>query len=385
MRVMEPTDARQAAVRQRTKAEHATCSRCGRYRRVDVRSDQGKALCAACSGPEPASRSCPSCGETVPGAGRGLCLTCSVTAAARKRATFLAAGLESEWIRVLWNSFCEELLLPPAKVNRASKTLTRAHEYFVLLERTFSHQRDLTGSSLHDRVDSSTHRSYLLAYRHLLGRLALSDVASERSAASERDRIAAIVERAEGTNHSELIAQYIEELTQSDLPLRTARLYVGVAEAFCAKARLRVDQPCSQDSLDEYVMYSPGSRASLARFVRFGVQRLGWKIKVPTKGSVVTQRAQAAGAMAKVRAALEKCGSRDVGTLGLLDVGRVLAAATGLKLKQLTGQVSATDLLKADGAVVLAHETTIRPGHPLHPYAVRWQELIALRERVRSA
>lgn len=264
-------------------SQQATCSRCSRHRRVVARTEHGKALCAACCGPNPASRSCPGCGETVPGAGQGLCLTCSVTASARRRADELAGRLEADWVRRLWATFAEDLLRPPAKVNRAASTLTRAHEYFLLLERTFRDQEALTAAALHRRIPSSTHRSYLLSYRHVLAKLELAGADVERAASTEEARILAIVARAAGTGHAQIIASYRDALRQAQVPLRTARLYLSVAQAFAAKAGLSEGVPCAQDSLEIHIKQSPGSRASLSRFVRFGVEKLGWTVKLPPK------------------------------------------------------------------------------------------------------
>ena len=287
-------------------------------------------------------------------------------------------------MRQLWEQFCEDLTNTAAKVNRASQKLARSHEYFLLLEQLFPDESALTTSALHQRIASATHRSYLLAYRFVLRRLELEDSAQERERAAELSRLEAIFARSQGQSYEALLNAYAQALNREETSLRTKRLYLGVAQSFCARARLRTDAACRQQQLDEFLMHSPGSRASLSRFVRFGVQECGWTVSVPPKSSSVALRATAVKTKERLHAALGKCSDRPVDELGLLDVARVLAASTGLNLKQLTGQVSAQGLLTASGAIVVGPDALILPGHPVYPYAARWRELVERRERGRQ-
>ena len=287
-------------------------------------------------------------------------------------------------MRKLWEQFCEDLTNAAEKVNRASQKLARSHEYFLLLEQLFPDESALTASALHQRIASATHRSYLLAYRFVRRRLDLEESAQERERAVELSRLEAIVARSHGQGYEALLNAYAQALAREETSLRTKRLYLGVAQCFCARARLRTDAACRQQQLDEFLMHSPGSRASLSRFVRFGVQEFGWTVSVPPKSSTVALRATTVKTKERLHAALDKCTDRPVDELGLLDVARVLAASTGLNLKQLTGRVSAQGLLTASGAIVIGPEALIRPGHPVYPYAARWRELVERRERGRQ-
>ena len=99
---------------------------------------------------------------------------------------------------------------------------------------------------------------------------------------------------------------------------------------------------------------------------------------MPPKAARGLDKARAARSVERMRRALTSVRDRPVEDLKFLEVVRVISAATGLSMKQL----AAANLASApadDARVLLGDDAQIEPGHPLHPYALQWQRLVALR------
>ena len=98
---------------------------------------------------------------------------------------------------------------------------------------------------------------------------------------------------------------------------------------------------------------------------------------MPSKRERWHEQARASRDVGRLRRALQKVDARPVSELKLLDVARVISAATGVPLRGLTSAREVDSM--ASGSVLVDEDACIEPGHRLYPYALRWQQLIAQR------
>jgi hypothetical protein len=305
-------------------------------------------------------------------------MPCVLRTAALRRARVLCAGLENEWCRELWNGFVDRLTGPASALSRASKRLSASLEYFQAIDAAFKRREELTSTTLHDALPSPMHRRHLLAYRFLLDELGADGAHQAREQSNEERRLVAVIARAKGRGHESLLMGYIDALQTQGVADRTVRLYASVAHAFCERTAASAQRPWKPAAIQEFLMHTPGAANSLSRFVTHCRTTLGWDVAMPPKAAGSMAKARADRSLDRMRRALASVRDREVDELKLLDVVRVISAATGLPMKQLAA--AKTALPPVDGGrVVLGEDACIEPGHLLHPYALRWQRLIASR------
>lgn len=360
----------------RNKDTHATCSVCRRHRRVEGERD-GRPLCGACVGPVPLTHACPSCGDVVAGDGLGKCVSCIHKDAASKRAKVLQAGIERPWCRDLWQGFVEKLTTSPSPLTKASARVSAAFPYFQRLDAAFEDGRALTVDSLHAAIDSPTHRSHLLAYRFLLEHLD-GEAAPARDKSNEDRRLAEVMARASGRPYEPLLQGYVEALQCAAVTAKTVRLYAGVAQSFCERAGVTAQRAWQREAVVRFLADTPGAANSLSRFVTHCRKEHSWEVEMPSKADRGAGKAKLERSVDRMRRALAAVRGRPVDELKLLELVRVISAATGLTRKRLESAMPA-EAPADDAAVEVDSDTRIEPGHLLHPYALRWQRLVASR------
>lgn len=313
----------------------------------------------------------------IPGSGAGHCLPCSLLIAAHRRSRVLVAALEQPWCRAMWDAFVEHLLDTEAYLSKASKLLTSAIGYFQMIESAFQERDRLTSVSLHEAIASPVHRQHLIAYRFVLEALGGEGADDARAKANEARRLNAVLARAAGRPYVPLLEAFVKSLRSAGKADRTVRLYAGVAQAFCERAAVTPKRPWSSSAVVEYLKHTPGAAASLSAFVTFCRDQQQWDVSMPSKAARRADQARADRTVDRLRSALAKVRGKPVEDLKLLEVVRVISAATGLPMNRLTSARPEAPTQQA--AVTLAEDACIEPGHLLHPYAVRWRTLIAAR------
>ena len=367
----------------RNKATHATCATCRRHRKVVVFDLARRPLCADCAAVEPATHECPTCGKTVAGGGHANCLSCSVRASAAAKARVLGAALEHAWTREAWRGFSDSLIGSDSHVRKAARVLAASLSYFEKLDDIAEEIGTPTVERLHESIASADHRRHLLAYRYTLGRIGEEGAAEARDEAAEATRLEEVLSRARGKRYEALVLAYVQQLRAGSLALKTVRLYAGVAQSFCERAKVSADRPWTGAAIKTFLQQTPGAANSLSRFVSFCRRHLGWEVRMPSKGERQHDQARVSRYVERLRRALRQVGSRPVSDLKLLEVTRVISAATGVPMRTLSSaqQVSSTTA----GVVLVGDDAHIEPGHRLYPYALRWQQLIARRSGDRLA
>lgn len=238
----------------------------------------------------------------------------------------------------------------------------------------------LDNGVLHSAIDSPVHRQHLLAYRFLVQRIGDDAAQAARDLGNEARRLRVVLDRASGKPYELLLNEFVEALLAKGTAARTLRLYTGVAQTFCERIGADSRSGWEKGAVLVFLQHTPGVAASLSPFVGFCRRQKGWDVSIPSKQ--VRREMLGAGQHAadRLRKALDLVKGRSVSDLKLLEVVRVISAATGLSSRSL---VSAHVAIKegTGASIRLDADAEIAPGHPLHPYADHWRHLLSLRNR----
>lgn len=251
--------------------------------------------------------------------------------------------------------------------------------YFQAIELAINDRDKLDSNSLHAAISSPVHRRHLLAYRFLIKTLGEQGAIAAREESNEARRLEAILVRAEGKAYAQLLKDFVDAQRVKGTANRTIRLYAGVAQSFCERADASSDAGWRQGAVLVFLKHTPGAASSLSAFVGFCRRHKGWDVSMPSKQVQRELAGVGQHAEDRLRKALTATLDRPVGDLKLFEVARVIAAATGLSLRNLIGATTVGPE-GGDGSIFLAVDAQIVPGHPLHPYAVRWRALLDLRQ-----
>ncbi|WP_288051897.1 hypothetical protein [Acidiphilium sp.] len=128
------------------------------------------------------------------GGGFANCLVCSVRAAATKTATVLGAALEQSWTIGVWFGFADTLINSANRIRKAARVLRASLPYFEGIDDIVAEIGVPTAAELHRRIPSTDHRRHLLAYRYVLGVIGDEGAATAREEATERTRLAEVLD-----------------------------------------------------------------------------------------------------------------------------------------------------------------------------------------------
>jgi hypothetical protein len=300
-----------------------------------------------------------------------------VRASATAKSRVLGAALEHVWTREAWRGFSDSLISSDGHFKKAARVLAASLSYFERLDQIAEEIGVPTVQRIHENIASADHRRHLLAYRYVLKRIGEGEAAEVRKEAAEATRLEVVLSRAHGKRYESLLAAYVRQLRLGSLALSTVRLYAGVAQSFCERARVCAECPWTEAAIKTFLRQTPGAANSLSRFVSFCRSHFGWDIRMPSKGEWQHDQARVSRDVDRLLRTLRKLGSRSVSELKLLEVTRVISAATGVPMRTLSAakQVPST----TSGGVLVGDDAHIEPGHRLYPYVLRWQQLIARR------
>lgn len=370
MGILEPVC--EACRRQTT---HATCAVCRRHRKVAGQNLQGKYLCSDCSQDGVTQHACPVCSDSVPGAGLARCRSCSNRLLIHKDAVFVAAQIETEWVRQLWNAFVEERLDAASAKPGLRQQMSHAAEFFRVLESSAAQNEPDDPDILLANIDSRFARKHLLASRFVAGRIASAELAKQRGVVVEHRRIRNILDRSRDHSFHALLKSYAEYLASNRLSVRTVRLYLRAAEAFCLKGNVNASEPWTNETLATYLNRSKGHAASLGRFVTYCRMEQAWDVQMPLgiseTASIVLRRQ-----VKDLQKLLQKLEALDSSAISTKMLGRLFSLSFGLPAAQLIRERRVVQLaIQEDGQIQIMDNASIGPSDALHRYALRWVEL----------
>lgn len=325
---------------------HATCGICRKHRRVVALSEEGRPLCAACSGDQPMTHPCPDCGCAVNGSGRSRCDACAILARLLREVELWAAIMEQAWVAQLYRDFgrwsSARGVLTPALPSKVAKSAP----FFRKIDNDGQVKLPITATDLLRIFSSKELRANLNAMRFLCERFGFE--IDEKARAQARD--AALIARQLHESSALPWGTYLEDYSRwlEGKPLRTIAQYVGVARSFCEMSNL--EGAFTQAALVQFLEKSPGARATISVWVSFTGLRYGWEVTMPPKAPAKPALRRDAARLAAV----------------LQDIGEVSGAADGELsqamsllfefrprelLLQIRGVTDAGDLLTRDGLV----------------------------------
>ena len=262
----------------------ATCSRCGKHRKVRGRTQGDEPVCMSCLSTPASEHPCPECGGMVRGADQSRpCRDCGFKRAWRRKTQALLALFGYPSIRSLWVEFGDWVLAQ----NRVSLGLTRAHHYAAALGRV---EGSMTNAAL--AIDDSLlqvtftpeecRRAGLFsAFLAATGRMSAdAGVRAERADEGRIDKILAT-----SLNHDwhGRLAKYAASLEAHVPPLavRTRRLYLRAAAGLLESSGVAQVQQLTTDHIASYLRATPGQRNSLASWLDYLAETLGLQLALP--------------------------------------------------------------------------------------------------------
>ena len=358
----------------RNQTTHATCTRCRRYRPVATSDPHEAPLCADCLPGVEAMHACPDCGINVVGGGQGRCRACVNRVVVREDSEQVADTLAPPWCQTLWTSYVEHRLHEHAKSSRLRQSLTKDASFFRLLGDAFAALEDVTPAAMGRRIPSAVLRRHLIASRFVLGERDLGELTEQRSVKAETERSANVIGDAEGEPYQEVLQRYGAWLQGKGTALRTARQYLRSAETYARAVRLDGGKPWKYDTMVVFLRKHPGLGANLGRFTTFCREHLGWDVAMPPKADWKGYRSTERLGERKLADVVRKLASRSAESWTTKDLARVLSLSLGITAVELTRTRTVRDMRRADGAIAIAKDAVIAPGHPLHAFAVRWAQ-----------
>lgn len=156
------------------------------------------------------------------------------------------------------------------------------HSFFERIDAQFVEVGDLTAAELLGVYGPAELRKHLLVMRFLETTLGLTFTEQEKQDSADKERIAAKL--ADSSRHpwGAVIRDYAAVLAVSDVTVRTQRMYVSTAEAFCNAVMFDGDAPWSEQDAQRFLKRKPGTRANLVRFVSFCRGKYNWSVVLPS-------------------------------------------------------------------------------------------------------
>lgn len=252
----------------------ATCAGCGKHRTVFGRTVDERPLCKTCVVYPSLAHDCPDCARRVPGAGHAVCRTCGFQRTLCAKSVVLGSMFRHAAILELWNRFTDWSIAS----GRTSKALARLEHYaesLCKIDRSLGDGEHFGRDCVLRALTTEDFRRAGLLVSFLADRQLLDIDSRERAERSEQRRIDSMLNESSAQSWHALLSDYAMHIYSSEraLTLRTQRVYLRAAAAFCAFAEAKPAGSFGNDVVDRFVRRAPGHRNSLAPFLRFLRQR----------------------------------------------------------------------------------------------------------------
>jgi hypothetical protein len=285
----------------------------------------------------------------------------------------ISATFEKVWVRDLWNGFVQLRLGEPLSSPQVVDRISHAAPFFRTLEAHFDEASDITGTALTRVVSSKSMRTYLVACRYVIETLSLGAVDLDRAEQAERARLEAVFARAGGRVHRSLLCVYYCYLSSDHKPLRTIRLYLSVAEAFCRAIPMKSLNAWSEGAIHRFLRSSPGQAANLSSFVTFCRRYYLWDVRMPTRAERQPMEAKAQKNVSRLRELLGAPDSSNENTMSLTQLARILSLAVGVPATKLIAAQKRGAVVTTDaGSIGLYEDAQIATSDPLYRFAKVW-------------
>lgn len=279
---------------------YITCPCCGKHRRPEGVTSDGKVVCKDCLKMDGKPWVCPKCGKEGRRHSKTRCEDCYWRESVEDRLRDAMALINRDWVRESFSKFMVELA-DRIGAKTAALRLEKYFLFFAVLDASFDYPDAVTPDTLTKAFGTEGLRRHAVPYGFLTGAGVLPETSEEAlEAASERRAQERIMARAEGTWYLSLLGDFrlflrlVSERYERRgwkgkrrrFGERTITSALRSAERFLASMGSSVTsvQQIDQPMLDSFIMQSPGYRNGVRAFVRYlnRYKKLFRKIKVET-------------------------------------------------------------------------------------------------------
>jgi hypothetical protein len=265
----------------RNKVTHRTCAACGKYRKVAGTLRGDRPCCVACLENPGATHPCPDCSLSVPGVGNARCRGCQNRSLLFRESGMAAHALAHPWARDLYLQFAMWLHQRQPASPRLLSTFRSHHSFFERIDTQYVERGDLTPLSMLRAFGPAKLRKHLLVMHFLDATLGLAMTEQDKAEFADQERIVAKISGSSRRPWGNVVAEYAAALAQSGVAVRTRRMYISSAEAFCNAVAFNNDVPWAEEDARRFLKKKPGSRANLTKFFSFCRQTYGWSVAIP--------------------------------------------------------------------------------------------------------
>lgn len=315
----------------RNKVTHRTCAACGKYRKVAGTLPGDRPHCSACLQNPGVSHSCPDCSVAVPGAGNARCRGCQNRVLILRESGLTAHALTHPWVRDLYLRFAVWLHERMAASPRLLGSFRSHHFFFERIDAQFARIGELTSSAMLKAFGPAELRKHLLVMQFLDAALGISIDEQNKADFAEQERIAAKIVESSRHPWGRVVADYSSALAQSEIAIRTQRMYLSAAVAFCGAVTFKNGGPWSEDGARHFLAKKPGNRANLTRFFSFCRQKYGWDVAMPQLDST-KQRPRLPRTVRELRTLLREIDAAGIENARMETLARVIAKSLGLRI-----------------------------------------------------
>jgi len=316
----------------RNKLTHATCSLCGKYRKVTGVTARNKPHCSTCIAEKVPEHACPDCQSKVLGKGSGRCRSCLNRNLLQKEARLHVAALNNDWAKQQCENFARWLWARQKDCTTLAQIYRSHQRMFERLDMIYSESYQVTAEALLADIGPAELRRHLLVVQFLETALGVKVTAKEKEETADQERIHAKLAEHRNSSWGPVLTNYATWLESEGVAVRTRRMYVATAAMFCSEIKLD-NAPWKVEQARIYLRHHPGSKANLHKFVRYCVQRLSWDVEMPSvRAHVRTRVPITVGQLSKLVAEVKKLGLKEANQKLL---SRVLAKSLGFTVAKM--------------------------------------------------
>jgi len=225
------------------------------------------------------------------------------------------------------------------------------HSFFERIDAQFVEADDFTAMGVLSAYGPAQLRKHLLVMRFLEATLGLTLTEQDKQEFAERERIAATIADSSRYPWGPVIADYAAMLAQSGVAMRTKRMYISSATAFCNAVALSRGTPWTAEDAQRFLKKKPGSRANLARFFGFCRKKYNWNVAVPS-ATLSKVASEPPRTLAELKKLLQEIKAQGIEKARTETLAKAIAKSFGLRIGAILS-LSPEQILERAGSLVL--------------------------------
>lgn len=254
---------------------------------------------------------------------------------------------------------------------------TQSHQpFFERLDTSFECDHSITQTTLLQQFSTGELRRFQLPMTFFNQHVGLTVSETAKQNASDEDRIVATLFKAKSTECAAQLAQFKDRLVEKGLQLKTVRMYLATAAAFCEARQWKAEQ-CTNGQIEHFLAARPGVRNNLSPFVAFCREALGWDVSMPQRGGGLASITRPSRTVEQLRVLIDQVAKKGIEDADRKTLAAILALALGVA-KATILRLPSTAITVNDDAVELqlGDERVALPAE-LVPYGVHYARFCA--------